>query len=244
MPAAIPEGVDLLRPGIRDVRSLGRDQRPLPTAVRRHGQSGVPEQRRAMRTAWRGVPAAIPTRIHLLRPGIRDVRSLGAINGRYQQLSADTGSLGYPSSDEQCGLPGGACRQQFQRGSIYFVPGYGTFSVVGAISGRYQSLGGLSGYLGARTVTSSAACGSAAARNSSRGQDLLCDRRRNPAGLGWPWQFLRLPPFPGRRHRVPRHGRSLRRAGNCSQSFQFGQLQWINGGGVRYTISTAGYCPL
>ncbi|WP_284988921.1 hypothetical protein [Arthrobacter sp. efr-133-TYG-120] len=177
-------------------------------------------------------------------PGYGTFAVWGAINGRYQQLSADTGGLGYPSSDEQCGLPGGVCSQQFQRGSIYFVPGYGTFSVVGAISGRYQSLGGLSGYLGAPHGDEQ--CG---LRFGGCSQQFTRGKIYFAIGAGTQPVWGGLGSFYDSRHSqdgvigYPVTGEACDGAGNCSQSFQFGQLQWINGGGVRYTISTAGYCP-
>ncbi|MEZ2391481.1 hypothetical protein AB6813_18405 [bacterium RCC_150] len=176
-------------------------------------------------------------------PGYGTFYVWGAINGRYQSFGGSGGYLGFPISDEQCGLPGNVCIQQFQRGAIYYVPGYGTFPVIGAINSRYQSLGGINGYLGAPRGAEQ--CG---LRFGGCSQTFTRGKIYFALGAGTQPVWGGLGGFYDSRHSqdsvigYPVTAEACDAAGNCSQSFQFGQLQWISGGGVRYTISTDGYC--
>jgi uncharacterized protein with LGFP repeats len=72
----------------------------------------------------------------------------GAIRGRWSALGAQDGYLGYPMTDEVCGLRGGGCSQGFQGGTIYWSPASGARSVGGALGGRWGALGAQGGYLG------------------------------------------------------------------------------------------------
>ena len=177
-------------------------------------------------------------------PGYGTFAVWGGINGRYQSFGGSAGYLGYPSSSEQCGLPGNVCAQQFQHGGIYFVPGYGTFAVIGAINGRYQGLGGINGYLGAPHGEEQ--CG---LRFGGCSQQFTRGKIYFAVGAGTMPVWGGLGSFYDSRHAqdsvigYPTTAEACDAAGNCSQSFQFGRLQWISTGGVRYTISTDGYCP-
>jgi hypothetical protein len=72
----------------------------------------------------------------------------GAIEAAWLQYGGVQGNLSYPSGDQQCGLQANSCRQQFRGGSLHDVPGVGTYPVWGGVSMRYESLGGVGGYLG------------------------------------------------------------------------------------------------
>lgn len=176
-------------------------------------------------------------------PGYGTFGVWGGINGRYQAFGGSNGYLGYPVGDEQCGLSGNVCAQSFQHGAIYFVPGYGTFSVIGAINARFASLGGMYGYLGAPHGEEQ--CG---LRFGGCMQQFARGKIYFAIGAGTEPVWGGLGGFYDSRHSqdsvigYPVTAEACDGAGNCSQSFQFGQLQWISGGGVRYTISTAGYC--
>ncbi len=72
----------------------------------------------------------------------------GAIGARWTALGAEGGSLGYPLSDERCGLPGGGCYQLFQGGAVYWSPGTGAHAVSGALAQRWAQLGWEAGRMG------------------------------------------------------------------------------------------------
>ena len=65
----------------------------------------------------------------------------GEIGKKYAQLGWETGQLGYPTSNEFCGLRDGGCGQRFQGGSIYWSPASGAHPAWGAI-GDYWSWNG------------------------------------------------------------------------------------------------------
>jgi peptidoglycan-N-acetylglucosamine deacetylase len=72
----------------------------------------------------------------------------GAILGKYRTLNAQAGFLGYPTTDEICGLAGGGCRHSFQGGAIFWHPQTGARFMKGAILNRYLGLGGQNSALG------------------------------------------------------------------------------------------------
>jgi hypothetical protein len=55
----------------------------------------------------------------------------GAIRTRWTGTGAEGGPLGYPTTDERCGLRGGGCYQRFQNGSMYWTRTTGARSVRG-----------------------------------------------------------------------------------------------------------------
>ncbi|WP_026928022.1 aryl-sulfate sulfotransferase [Granulicoccus phenolivorans] len=74
--------------------------------------------------------------------------SQGAIRGRWLQLGAENGRLGYPSGPEQCGLTGGGCWQAYQGGVIVWAPGAGAWESVNAIRAAWLQEGAENGRLG------------------------------------------------------------------------------------------------
>ncbi len=74
--------------------------------------------------------------------------TLGAIRATWASLSYENGKLGYPTSNEICGLLGGGCYQTFQGGTIHWAPGVGAFATWGAIRATWGSLGYERGRLG------------------------------------------------------------------------------------------------
>ncbi|WAH96519.1 L,D-transpeptidase family protein [Arthrobacter sp. MMS18-M83] len=168
----------------------------------------------------------------------------GAIGGMFDALGGSSGYLGYPKGAEQCGLPGGACVQQFQRGAAYFVPGAGTFPVWGAINARYEALGGSRGYLG--YPVSGEQC---ALRDGGCSQAFQRGRIYYAAGAGTQavWgglgQFYVLRGGQSGALGYPVTAEACDSSGFCSQSFQFGVLEWISGFGVRYRLVSEAYCP-
>jgi uncharacterized protein with LGFP repeats len=81
----------------------------------------------------------------------------GALRDRWGALGWERGVLGYPTTSEACGLPGGGCFQQFQGGSLYWSPATGAQLVRGAIRTTWGALGWERGVLG--YPTTSEACG-------------------------------------------------------------------------------------
>ncbi|RBY87714.1 hypothetical protein [Blastococcus sp. TF02A-30] len=77
--------------------------------------------------------------------GAREVR--GAIWGTWTALGRERSALGYPVTDE-LGTPDGGRYNDFQRGSVYFMPATGAREVRGAIRGKWASLGAQAGFLG------------------------------------------------------------------------------------------------
>lgn len=73
---------------------------------------------------------------------------LNGIRARWTSFGAESGALGYPTGGEKCGLRGGACMQPFQRGTMYYVPGWGTNPVMNAILARWKEIGAEKGALG------------------------------------------------------------------------------------------------
>ncbi|GAB3703449.1 glycoside hydrolase family 70 protein [Mariniluteicoccus flavus] len=64
----------------------------------------------------------------------------------------ENGFLGYPTTDEFCGLKDGGCGQHFQGGTIYWSPATGAHWVRGAIQDRFRDLGWELSYLGYPTT--------------------------------------------------------------------------------------------
>jgi uncharacterized protein with LGFP repeats len=72
---------------------------------------------------------------------------VGAVRDRWAAQGWETGPLGYPVTDERCGLRDGGCFQLFQRGSVYWSPGSGARVVVGAVRDRWAAQGWETGLL-------------------------------------------------------------------------------------------------
>lgn len=168
----------------------------------------------------------------------------GAIGGTFEGLGGSSGYLGYPVAPEQCGLPGNACLQKFQRGTIYFVPGAGTFPVWGGIQGRYDALGGSASYLGYPVANEKCGLrGGGCSQAFQRGSIYFAIG----AGTQAVWGGLGL--YYASRYAqdgvlgYPTTGEMCDSGGNCRQLFQFGELQWVTGYGVKFMPATSGYCP-
>ncbi|MDJ0351156.1 hypothetical protein [Pseudarthrobacter sp. PH31-O2] len=168
----------------------------------------------------------------------------GAVAAAYDAWGGSWGYLGYPKGAEQCGLPGGACVQNFQRGSMYFAPGVGTVPVWGAINARYQELGAHGSYLGYPLAGEK--CG---LRDGGCSQAFQRGRIYYAAGAGTQAVWGGIGYFYAARKAqdgalgYPVTAEACAAGGFCSQSFQYGVLEWIPGSGVRYRLSAGAYCP-
>ncbi|WP_179251174.1 arylsulfotransferase family protein [Enemella evansiae] len=72
----------------------------------------------------------------------------GSIRQQWIAVGGAAGRMGYPTSDEFCGLRDGGCAQRFQGGLIYWQPGAGAQAVWGAIGEKYAQLGWENSQLG------------------------------------------------------------------------------------------------
>lgn len=72
----------------------------------------------------------------------------GAIHDKWGSLRFENGYLGYPTSDERCGLKNGGCFQTFQGGAIYYSPATGAHVVRGALAVAWEHVGWENGPLG------------------------------------------------------------------------------------------------
>jgi uncharacterized protein with LGFP repeats len=71
-----------------------------------------------------------------------------AIEAVWSSAGGESGYLGYPSTDQGCGMVRGGCGQQFQGGSIYWSPATGAHATSGAIRALWVALGWEYGQLG------------------------------------------------------------------------------------------------
>lgn len=81
----------------------------------------------------------------------------GAIRDRYAGLGWERSGLGYPTSEETCGLRDSGCVQRFEGGLMYWSPSTGANPVFGAIRDRYAAMGWENSALG--YPTSGEKCG-------------------------------------------------------------------------------------
>lgn len=70
-----------------------------------------------------------------------------AVYREYVRVGAVPGDLGWPMADYRCGLPRGACIQQFQFGDIY-VTSAGAVAIRGGMRETFTAMGGPTGALG------------------------------------------------------------------------------------------------
>jgi uncharacterized protein with LGFP repeats len=78
--------------------------------------------------------------------GAHEVR--GALRDEWRATGWEWGKLGYPTTDEFCGLRGGGCGQHFQYGSDYWSRASGAHAVTGNLRAYWSSHGWETGSLG------------------------------------------------------------------------------------------------
>ncbi|GAA4388293.1 transglycosylase family protein [Brevibacterium sp. NPDC049920] len=83
--------------------------------------------------------------------------TLGAIANTWARTGHEGGKLGYPTSNERCGLKGGGCYQRFQKGEVHWSPKTGARATTGAIARAWSWNGHETGDLG--YPTSGERCG-------------------------------------------------------------------------------------
>ena len=83
--------------------------------------------------------------------------SVGGIRATWAAAGAEGGRLGYPTSNEACGLRSGGCYQMFQGGAIIWSPATGSRVSIGGIRAAWAAAGLENGRLG--YPTSNEVCG-------------------------------------------------------------------------------------
>ncbi|WP_261382415.1 hypothetical protein [Arthrobacter sp. UKPF54-2] len=81
-------------------------------------------------------------------PGIGAYATSGPIRATWGTLGYENGKLGYPVTNEICGLVNGGCYQGYQNGTIHYVPGIGAYATWGRIRTTWGTLGYENGKLG------------------------------------------------------------------------------------------------
>lgn len=77
----------------------------------------------------------------------------GAIRDKYWAEAGQGGPLGFPISNHTCGLVGGGCQQDFERGTVYLTPLSGSQTVTEPTRSVYWSRAGQGGALGYPTTS-------------------------------------------------------------------------------------------
>lgn len=85
--------------------------------------------------------------------------SLGGIRARWAASGYENGVLGYPTTNEVCGLRGGGCYQNYQGGSIIWSSRTGAWISMGGIRGAWARTGYENGALGYPTSNESCSAG-------------------------------------------------------------------------------------
>ncbi|MCA0146214.1 LGFP repeat-containing protein [Blastococcus sp. LR1] len=168
----------------------------------------------------------------------------GAIGAAWAGRGWETGSLGYPTGGEVCGLVRGGCLQSFQKATLYYSPATGAVPVAAPITAGYHAQGwerGVVGYPVADRVCGlpDSGCfqvfqGGIIYASKSAGAHAVRGAIFNTWGaLGWERGWLGYPTG------GDNCGTS---STGCSQNFQNGSIHWSPSTGavpVRGTIGAA-----
>ncbi len=174
----------------------------------------------------------------------------GAIRATWGTLGYENGKLGYPVTNEICGLTGGGCYQRFQGGTIHWSPATGAFATWGGIRATWAGLGSETSKLGYPTAKET--CGLTGGgcyqtfqggtihwSPATRASATLGGIRATWGTLGYEKGKLGYP--------VANEICGLT-GGGCYQTFQGGSIHWspatgarATWGGIRATWGTLGY---
>ena len=86
------------------------------------------------------------------------------IRAAWRVRGAERGALGYPTTNEMCGIRDGGCFQRFQGGTVYWSPKTGAHPVTGQFYDTWASLKWETGRLGYPTSPVYAVSGGIAQR--------------------------------------------------------------------------------
>ena len=161
----------------------------------------------------------------------------GETHDAYTARGGATGFLGYPTTDETCGLRADGCVQRFQGGSVYWSPTTGAHPVAGAIGTTWSRHGAVDGGLGYPTTGEicglrGGGCGQAFQGGSihwspATGAQVTTGAIRGAwARSGWENGGLAYPTT-GEKCGL--------RGGGCAQAFQGGSIHWSPATGAQVT---------
>ncbi|WP_155848420.1 L,D-transpeptidase family protein [Arthrobacter sp. 35W] len=155
--------------------------------------------------------------------------SLGAIRTAWAATGFENGYLGYPTTNEVCGLRDGGCYQMFQSGAIVWSPATGAAVSLGAVRGAWAANGYENGHLGYPTANE--VCGLPGGgcyqwyqrgiiwwSPSSGAHPVWGGIQSSYSSAGWAWGWLGYP-----------IGREICQGTTCIQKFQTGTISWENG---------------
>ena len=144
-------------------------------------------------------------------PGVGAFATSGLIRYSWGDLGYENGKLGYPVTNEICGLANGGCYQGFQGGTIHWAPGSGAYATWGGIRTLWGKLGYENGKLGYPTSNESCGLVNGGCYQSFQNGDI-----HYAPGIG-ALRYLGRHPLPvgvtrlrKRQTRLPRHQRDLR----------------------------------
>ena len=153
----------------------------------------------------------------------------GAIRSRWQGLNAESGPLGYPNSAENCVLKDNGCYQSFQSGQIHWTAQTGAQPTrTGAIANEWANNGYESGVLGYPTGAETCGLKNGGCYQSFQNGQIhwspLTGAHLTRAGAisaYWAQSGWENGPLG-----YPTGSETCEATGSCSQSFQYGTLNW------------------
>ncbi|WP_235780463.1 hypothetical protein [Sinomonas notoginsengisoli] len=169
-------------------------------------------------------------------PGTGAHISVGGIRDTWAAYGYENGRMGYPTTDEVCGLRSGGCYQSYEAGAIVWSPGTGAHISVGGIRGTWAAYGYENGRMGYPTTDEvcglrDGGCyqmyeGGAIVWSAGTGAHISVGGIRDAwAGQGYENGWLRYPTTD-----------EICSGSDCIQRFQGGAISWRNG-----TARTYGY---
>ncbi len=96
--------------------------------------------------------------------------SIGGIRAAWAAQGYENGFLGYPTTNEVCGLRAGGCYQNYERGAIIWSPATGAFLSIGGIRAVWAGQGYENGALGYPTSNEYSLGGGSVAQNYQGGR--------------------------------------------------------------------------
>ncbi|RKR20663.1 pregnancy-associated plasma protein-A [Arthrobacter oryzae] len=183
-------------------------------------------------------------------PASGAIATLGAIRTAWGATGYENGKLGYPLSNEICGLTGGGCYQTFQGGSIHWSPASGAFATWGATRATWASLGYEKGKLGYPSGTETCGLTSGGCYQTFQGGTIHWSPATGAVatwgGIRGAWANLG---FENGKLGYPTAGEVCGLVqGGCSQAFQGGAVYYAPGVGafatwdpIRKAWGTQGY---
>ncbi|MBY0687188.1 LGFP repeat-containing protein [Microbacterium marinilacus] len=151
----------------------------------------------------------------------------GAIRNAWRDAGWERGALGYPTTDEACGLPGGGCYQTFQGGSIHWSPSTGAHVTRGAIRNAWRATGWERGKLGYPTSNEWCGLPSKGCYQDFQGGKVYWSSKTGSHAV---WGAI-LTAWKARGYErgtlgYPTSDESCNAKGVCVQNFQRGRITW------------------